>query len=583
MSLRYIIIFFFSVILSANLLASHIVGGEIYYQFTSGDNYIVYLKVYRDCNTGNAQFDDPAYISIFDGSNNYLQTIEIYTPTITEVEPDIDNPCLIVPEGICVEEAVYITTVYLPPVSGGYSLTYQRCCRNSTIDNIVDPSNVGSTYTVQIPDTSIASTNNSPYYNDFPPIVICNNEPLNFDHSATDPDGDSLVYSICDPYTYDNSLGAKPYQASSPPYNFETFLPPYSGTYPLSASPALAIDSQTGLLTGTPNYEGQFVVAICVSEYRDGVLLSTNKRDFQFNVTNCVSKAVSVTAYIESGDTAVIEGCGNIIFDFSRSSNLDKDLVLYISTSGTATNGIDYSLLPDSIIIPAGQSAYQIIVSTNFDNIDELLENATITISNDTACIEEAVATANIINSEEISLNIEASSPYAAIICKGDEAVLTAHTNGGDGPLSFLWSNGENDSTITVKPDSTQSYYLLVTDSCGNHIESDTVMVYVLCEVNIPNVFTPNGDEYNEVFYIENLYMHPNSELKIYNRWGRMLYKNESYDNSWDGENLSDGTYYYIFDTPERLITQENANPIQQFYYEGLPLVGFVSIVRSAK
>ena len=137
--------------------ASHIVGGEIYYQYVSNNDYIIYLKVYRDCNTGNASFDDPAYISIFDGNNNYLQTLSLFTPTITQVQPDVDNPCLIVPAGICVEEAVYITTVNLPPISGGYSLTYQRCCRNSTIDNLISPNGIGSTYTIQIPDPGIAS------------------------------------------------------------------------------------------------------------------------------------------------------------------------------------------------------------------------------------------------------------------------------------------------------------------------------------------------------------------------------------------------------------------------------------------
>lgn len=572
---QYFIILFF-LFLSVRLIASHIVGGEIYYQYISNDDYLIFLKVYRDCDTGNANFDDPAYISIFDGSNNYLQTISLTTPTITPMQPDVDNPCLIVPEGICVEEAIYSVSVNLPPTTGGYTLTYQRCCRNSTIDNILSPSNIGSTYTIQIPDTSIASTNNSPYYNNFPPIVICNNDPLNFDHSATDPDGDSLVYSLCDPYSYSGS-SSKPYQAEDPPYYYVAFIFPYSGTYPLSSSPALSIDPQTGILSGTPNLEGQFVVGVCVSEYRNGQLLSTNKRDFQFNVTNCISIAINISAFTSSGDSTVIEGCGDITLDFSRSATIaDNDLILFLTMTGSATNGIDYDLIPDSVILFTGQTSYQLNIPCTFDTLVELLESLVVTMSNDTVCINEASISVNISNSEAISLSLDAYAPNI-VICKDEEAILTASASGGDGSLTYLWSNGETSAVISVSPDSTKEYYVDVIDSCGNRTATDTLIVYVVCDTDIPNVFTPNGDGLNDVFYIDNLYMHPNSYLKIYNRWGRLEYENTNYDNSWDGGKAPGGTYYYIFDSPEINITKAG---VGTYTYPGLPQTGFLSILR---
>lgn len=575
MKLYFIILFL--LFLSAKLIASHIVGGEIYYQYVSNNDYVVYLKVYRDCNTGNANFDDPAYISIFDANNNYLQTISLFTPTITQVQPDINNPCLTVPEGVCVEEAVYSANVNLPPLVGGYALTYQRCCRNSTIDNILSPSNIGSTYTIQIPDTSIASTNNSPFYNNFPPIVVCNNDPLNFDHSATDPDGDSLVYSFCDPYSFDGST-SQPFQADPPPYSYVSFIFPYSGSKPLSASPALSIDSQTGLITGTPNFEGQFVVGVCVSEYRNGQLLSTNKRDFQFNVTNCISTAVNISAFTSSGDTTVIEGCGDITLDFSRSATISaNNLILYLTMTGSATNGIDYNLIPDSIIIPAGQTTCQLNISTNFDTLSELLENLIVTINNDTICINEASANINIYNSDAISLSLDAYAPNIAI-CKDEEATITAYASGGDGGFTYLWSNGGTDNVISVSPDSTKQYYVDVIDSCGNRTATDTVTVYVVCDMDIPNVFTPNGDGLNDLFYIENLYMHPNSDLKIYSRWGRLVYESSNYDNSWDGGKVSGGTYYYILDAPEITITKVG---VGTYTYPGLPQTGFLAIFKN--
>ncbi len=64
----------------------------------------------------------------------------------------------------------------------------------------------------------------------------------------------------------------------------------------------------------------------------------------------------------------------------------------------------------------------------------------------------------------------------------------------------------------------------------------------------IPNVFTPNGDQVNETFTIENL--PASSNIVIYNRWGNIVYQSDNYQNNWDGENHPDGVYYYILTMP---------------------------------
>ncbi len=268
--------------------ATHIVGGEIYYTCLGSNNYQITLKVYRDCLNGQAPYDNPAYVGVFNSSGTLLQTLSLSFPGSAQLPPTINNPCYSPPGGgVCVEEAIYTTTVNLPPIPGGYVLSYQRCCRNNTILNLVNPGNTGATYTIQIPDQSLAVCNSSPRYDNFPPIFICQGAPLVFDHSATDPNNDSLVYELCDPYDGASSGAPQPNPPAGPPYSFVPFLSPYSGSYPISSNPAFAIDPQTGMLTGTPNMIGQWVVAVCVKEYRNGQLLSVNKRDFQFNVLPC--------------------------------------------------------------------------------------------------------------------------------------------------------------------------------------------------------------------------------------------------------------------------------------------------------
>jgi gliding motility-associated-like protein len=310
---KALVLLFFISAFFCEAFATHIVGGEIYYECIGNNNYLITLKVYRDCLNGEAPYDDPATISVYNSSGAWLMDLQVSLPGSTPVPPIINNPCLQYPPNICVEEAVYVAEANLPPIPGGYHLAYQRCCRNGTILNLSDPGNAGATYYCYIPDQSVVTCNSSPSYTNFPPIVLCAGDPLNFDHSATDPDGDVLVYELCEPYTGASALDPMPVPAAAPPYQFVGWNNPYSGTYPLASSPALVIDANTGLLTGTPNTIGQFVVAVCVSEYRNGVLLSVNKRDFQFNVMNCTS---NVFAAIPSQTNF----CDGLTVEFSDAS-----------------------------------------------------------------------------------------------------------------------------------------------------------------------------------------------------------------------------------------------------------------------
>jgi gliding motility-associated-like protein len=77
---------------------------------------------------------------------------------------------------------------------------------------------------------------------------------------------------------------------------------------------------------------------------------------------------------------------------------------------------------------------------------------------------------------------------------------------------------------------------------------SDTFSLEVIIrdELKVPNVFSPNGDGKNDVFFIEGLYGSGN-RLEIYNRWGILIYKSDDYKNNWNGDNHPDGTYYFIF------------------------------------
>jgi len=305
------------------LFATHIVGGEIYYDYLGNDVYKIHMKVYRDCINGippldgfpdaNGNIQSNAVFTVFDANGNVVSSHNFNTVSVTLIPPSINNPCIVPQNNVCVQEGVYEYTLTLPPITGGYYIAYQRCCRNNTILNLISPGDVGATYWEHIPGPEIVPNNNSPRFNLFPPIYICNGLPINFNHSATDPDGDVLVYSLCTPFNgldaccpligsnppgaattqCPNPPGSCPQVNTPPPYVSVPFIAPYSSSYPMATNPAININPNTGLLNGTPTINGQWVVGVCVSEYRNGVLIGTHHRDFQFNVIPCVINVVS--------------------------------------------------------------------------------------------------------------------------------------------------------------------------------------------------------------------------------------------------------------------------------------------------
>ena len=70
------------------------------------------------------------------------------------------------------------------------------------------------------------------------------------------------------------------------------------------------------------------------------------------------------------------------------------------------------------------------------------------------------------------------------------------------------------------------------------------------CEIEIPNIITTNDDGRNDVFQIKNLIQYPNNNLKIFNRWGTLVFDKSGYgtDDRWwhGGEDLSGGVYFYV-------------------------------------
>ncbi len=302
--------------IASSTFATHIIGGEMYYDHTGGSNYLVTLDLYRDCspdNTNGTGFDQQVQIGVFTGTGQFLFYQNISYPGEQIVPVVINNPCLTAPPNVCIATSRYQAVFNLPPTASGYHLSYQRCCRTPAILNLQNPGDQGLTCTVRIPGTPSA-TNSSPRFVDYPPVVLCVGEEMVFDHSATDPDGDVLEYVLCNPLLGGTPLNPAP-PPGPPPYTPVGWAAGYSANNPIDGAPPLVIDASTGELTVTPTQVGVYTVGVCVKEYRAGVLLSEVSRDFMFTVVVCDPNIVSIIAVQDP-----VAACNGLTQDFGNQS-----------------------------------------------------------------------------------------------------------------------------------------------------------------------------------------------------------------------------------------------------------------------
>ncbi len=277
-----------------NLFATHISGGEIRYRYLSNGLYEIEMVLHRECSMGSALYDDTAFVFAYNSSDQPVDTFMMLPIQIDTLEFQLS--CFSI-SSICQERALYRDTINiddpLPLI-----LLYQRCCLVGTLVNVQLPLETGISVMTTIPDLSVGY-NSSPTYNSPPPFVNFVNMPLVYDMSVDDTDGDSISYSICEAY-----IGASP-NSPQPGQPFEIVAPTpanavsvpyesgYSANYPIDAIPMYSID-QNGVLTGTPIVQGVYWIAICISEFRNGILINTARRHFAHHVTHCEIETVEL-------------------------------------------------------------------------------------------------------------------------------------------------------------------------------------------------------------------------------------------------------------------------------------------------
>ncbi|MBA4853384.1 gliding motility-associated C-terminal domain-containing protein [Emticicia sp. BO119] len=323
----FYIVFFLTITLKS--FATHIVGGEIELvqvkNPSPGITHEVTLNLYFDAINGRPAAEDISITLTFIRKRDLARIGEavcqrVYRDLIQYIDPACSKGDL---QTLLIK---YRANLNLPETTfsdpGGYAIVWERCCRNTIITNIRNPSAVGMVFYTEFPPVTIA--NNSPHFKDVVADYLCINQNFEMDFSATDPDGDSLTYELITPWIgYSTSQNPNPVSIGRSSYPEATWVDSTSLNNVIPGPEPLRIDRFTGVLFVKPDKLGLYVFSVMVNEYRKGIMIGRVKRDFQLKVVDCkinippqvMVKSQGTDSFFKEGEIITIKKGDKRCFD----------------------------------------------------------------------------------------------------------------------------------------------------------------------------------------------------------------------------------------------------------------------------
>ncbi len=610
---------------------SHIVGGEMTYRYlgdslvlgTLWPRYQISLTIYEDCQNGQPEAiaqDNPAFFGVYEAAIpfKYITADSVHYMTSVAVPANFSNACVSNIPATCLLKKTFVINYVLKPNPFGYIITYARCCRNATVNNILNAGSTGSLYYCYIPPLPLH--NNSAVFKNYPPQIICMNNPLFYDHSATDPDGDSLSYGFTQGLKGADETNIKPFPPDQPPFDTVIYTGGTSSQHPMPGFPHISIDPITGLVTGTPNTIGRFLVTVYCNEYRNGVLINTIVREFQFVVTSCTKVVVADIPIFSTEPNTYIVNCENYNIHFVNESSGGFSYHWNFGVPGTATD-TSSAFEPDFTYPDTGTYTVKLIVnprSTCPDSITRLvkvypkfhaaftdsgrlcpgapvsyldLSSATIKPitywkwyfgDGDSILAQNPVHTYTaggiytvILISQNVrgcadtamrQIYIDNFKPFA-----GDDTFIVKEERiqfNATGGTEYIWSpptylsDTNTYNPVGYFPDTGRFRYTVYVKSPYGCEGSDTILVTVVNQAAffVPNAFTPNGDGINDLFRPYAIGYKNLNFFRIYNRWGEEVYYSTNLEVGWNGtynkKQADMGTYFWHISYTDRFGNQ---------------------------
>jgi gliding motility-associated-like protein len=206
-----------------------------------------------------------------------------------------------------------------------------------------------------------------------------------------------------------------------------------------------------------------------------------------------VDVSATISQQVFANPDWMAEGCVSATVTVTRQNNINSPLSIPITVSGSATQGVDYSGVPNAVNFTPGQAIYTFQINLNSDNFAEGLETIVLNFNVADPCgnVTPIPLTFYIQDVPPLSLNLSDTT----LLCPNQPISLTAGITGGVPPYTHLWSTGATTASISFTAQSSQTIYVQVTDNCTGITLTDTVTVSVPVFPPLSIVLSPDVTE----------------------------------------------------------------------------------------
>ena len=480
--------------ISFSAKSSHAVGGDIQFIQTGANSYDVTMTLFRYCTGIN--YSNTYQIRLADQAGCvFAQNVSVSLDSTFNIP--FGDECY-TPPGLCVQQYEYHGSIAsLPNNPSGYMASLSISARNSGLINIAT-SSMGL-YT-KIPDPALTGGNSTPKFVDYPRDgYFCLGYMKCIDFSATDADGDSLVYNLVQPIASFTTTCGFNYS----PWNTGVDLINYLGPGGI-----ISIDSKTGCVNAKPRQLGKYVISVRIDEYRGGVKIGETVRDLQYEALNC--RFNDLPSYYDFEEVKTLQFDQNGCFDLAAFDKNDED-TFYINITSDAYPFGAVATLP-----PANTSGKYDFEWKNS------ITGATETIT-------------------DVKVKKLSATQFEGV---------------GKVGVRFCW-NPDNCEILSI--DTFNLNMIGYSLGCDGSIDSIEKKVKIVIDrplpaYKVPNVFTPNEDGIHDEFKLEQGSFdrcYDALSVKVYNRWGQKVYESEETLFKWNGRDengneLSEGTYFVV-------------------------------------
>ncbi|MEX2590529.1 MAG: SprB repeat-containing protein, partial [Chitinophagales bacterium] len=441
-----LLVFCFSI---QKLNASHLAGGDITYKCFGSNQYIINLKLYRDC--GGVGFGTHIVIDIDGCGFDLFDTLsldsfsEISALCISQQNSsNCQNGSL---PGF--ESYLFSDTVTLPAQCEDWNISYSQCCRNGSITNLHNNQSYNF-YLEAVINNDSGICNSSPEFTQEPVWYYWPNQPIEYNLGAIDSEGDSLSYALIP--VLDSTGQSVTYDSG------------YSYLYPMSASDSLKIDSQTGQLSGVPDNIQTSGIAVQVNEYLNGELIGSTMRDIEFIVTGFSANYVPEITGINGSGEFELNACSgeNICFDIPTS---DSDAIdSLILNWNNAIPGAVFNTSTSSR--PVGEFCWT-------PGLNDTGTHYFVASVKDNSCHNTSTSIyAFTIHVKGVFFDVV--DTFQTETCPGvEDGSITIDVSGGSTPYQYSWSHNAQLDSSYAGDLSAGKYSVTVSDATGCEIEND--------------------------------------------------------------------------------------------------------------